>query len=909
MRRAVLLTILAALQGAVAMAQTLEIGPALVTRADTLKGMLQPKDPLNGAGKLTLNWTDCWGRTVASETQDVQVQGDNVAVSMPLNRAVAMQNFLECGLQVGQTTVKTPKTEFFVTPSAVWDDYQIIMYYPYDTPAQQWALRDAGITAGQIQSSNTQKREGAARWLAYDYPYYCDQIATAFYAAYHTPAQEPKEKALIDAKALYQKDRTSKAAFVRKPSLSDPQALAAAVTRIQTAVASHMRAKPFLYAHTDEGGVADLVSAWDFDFSPVALDAMRKWLLARYGSLEAINTEWGTQFARIEDVVPFTTDEMMARGDDNLSPWADHRAFMNQAFADALLAGTRAGHEVDKDARLGLVGCQMPAAFGGYDYWLLSQVMDCIEPYNIGNNREIWRSLAPGKPAITTAFGFGDMEVWRLWYQALHGDQGIIIYDEKNQYLDASGKLTKMAADIAPTYRELTGGIVKQLHYMAQPPQQVAIHYSQPSITAQWMFESRPGGGAWVNQGSGSERRRSPFLRLRESWVKLIEDSQQPYGFVAYAQLENGAFANSPARVLVLPQSVAMSAKECQAVRDFAARGGTVIADCRTALMDEHCKALAQGQLDDLFGIERTGTKFAPAPGPAGLSPNSVDSALAPWEHSAALDKVPAADPGLKTTTGTALYHDANGTPAFIVRQHGKGMTIYLNAVVTDYHRWRLKPPEGNALQAMVASILNSAGASGDYAIMAKEKTATGIELFPFASGDLRVLAVHRNYQLRVNELGPPEYQKQDALEQPLDLKINLGGEYAVYDARAGKYLGKKSTAEFSLDKYQPTILALLPEPVEALKIDAADVATGGTLVDVKLTLVAPKVGDTHAFRVVVKGPDGKEIRPLTRTLVAPKGQVVLQIPIAVSDPAGTYILYARDVATGVGAERKISIK
>lgn len=625
---------------------------------------------------------------------------------------------------------------------------------------------------------------------------------------------------------------------------------------------------------------------------------MRKWLLARYGSLEAINAEWNTHFARIEDVVPFTTDEMMARGDDNLSPWADHRAFMNQAFADALLAGTRAGHEVDRDARLGLVGCQMPAAFGGYDYWLLSQVMDCIEPYNIGNNREVWRSFAPGKPAITTAFGFGDMEVWRLWYQALHGDQGIIIYDEKNQYLDADGKLTKMATDIAPTYRELTGGIVKQLHYMSQPPQQVAIHYSQPSITAQWMFESRPGGGNWVNQGSGSERRRSPFLRLREAWVKLIEDSQQPYGFVAYAQLENGAFANSAARVLVLPQSVAMSAKECQAVRDFVARGGTVIADCRTALMDEHCKTLPQAQLDDLFGIERTDTRFAP--GPAGLTPAT---------EGAALEKLSTAEPGVKPTTGVPLYRDSKGTPAWIVRQHGKGMTIYLNAVVTDYHRWRLKPPEGDALQAMVASALKHAGAADEYAVMARDKVATGIELFPFTSGDLRILAVHRNYQLRVNELGPPEYQKQDALEQPLNLKIDLGGQYAVYDARAGKYLGKKSTAEFSLDKYQPTILALLPEPVEAIRIDAPNEVTGGSLVDVKLTLVAPKVGDAHAFRVTVKGPDGKEIRPLTRTLMAPKGQAMLQIPFALSDPAGNYTLYARDIATGISARQTVSVK
>lgn len=905
--RAVVSAVLTSIVGAVAIAQTLEIDKSLVTRSDTLKAVLQLKDPLPGDGKLTWRWTDCWGRTVAAETEPVKVDGTRVALSLPLARALAMQNFLEGEVQVGQTTVRFPKTEFFVTPPSAWDDYQVIMYYPYATPAQQWTLRDAGVTAGQIQSSNTQKRDGAAAWLSYDYPYYCDQIATSFYAAYHTPAQEPKEKALIDAKALYKKDRSSKQAFYRKPSLSDPQALAAAVARIRTAVANHMRAKPLAYAHTDEGGVADLVSAWDFDFSPVALDAMRKWLLAQYGSLDAINAEWSTKFAKIEDVVPLATDEMMARGDDNLSPWADHRAFMNHAFADALLAGSKAGHEVDKDARLGLLGCQMPAAFGGYDYWLLSQVMDFVEPYNIGNNREVWRSFAPQKPAMTTGFGFGDFEVWRLWYQALHGDEGIIIYDEKNQYLDADGKLTKMASEIAPTYKELAGGIVKQLHYMSSPPPQIAIHYSQPSITAHWMFEARPNGQAWVDRGSGTERRQSPFLRLRESWVKLMEDNQDPYGFAAYAQLENGAFAASPARVLVLPQSVAMSTKECQAVRDLVARGGAVIADCRTALMDEHCKALPKGQLDDLFGIERSNTTFEP--GPAGFAPTAVDRALVPWDHTATLDKVAAAEPGVKAASGTALYHDSKGTPAVIVRRQGKGMTVYLNAVVTDYHRWRLKPPEGDALQALIASILKDAVPANAFTVTAGGKPVAGVELYPFTSGDLKILAIHRNYQLRVNELGPSEYQKQDALERPLDLTVSLGGVYSIYETRTGRYLGTKSSTEVSLDKYQPTILTLLSEPAQAISIDAAREATRGALVDVKLALIAPRVGDTHAFHVAVKGPDGKEIRPLTRTLVAAKGRVTFQFPIAASDPVGSYTLFARDVATGLSAEQNILVR
>jgi len=54
-----------------------------------------------------------------------------------------------------------------------------------------------------------------------------------------------------------------------------------------------------------------------------------------------------------------------------------------------------------------------------------------------------------------------------------------------------------------------------------------------------------------------------------------------------------------------------------------------------------------------------------------------------------------------------ALYRDGKGTPAVIVRKHPAGRTIYLNAVVTDYHRWRMRPPEGENLRLLVEELLS----------------------------------------------------------------------------------------------------------------------------------------------------------------------------------------------------------
>src|SRR5512143_2954337 len=135
-----------------AVAQTLVFDASSnVTRNDTLKASLRLKSALKGEGNLRLRWTDSYGRVVADESRRVKVAGDTVPISLPLRRAVAMQNFLDAELKIGADTIRSNREEFIVTPMPGWDDYQVIMYYPYK-PEQQRGLRDLGVTAGQVQN-------------------------------------------------------------------------------------------------------------------------------------------------------------------------------------------------------------------------------------------------------------------------------------------------------------------------------------------------------------------------------------------------------------------------------------------------------------------------------------------------------------------------------------------------------------------------------------------------------------------------------------------------------------------------------------------------------------------------------------------------------------------------------------
>lgn len=890
----------------------IHLDEGIVTRNDILKGVLKLDDPFEVQGQLKLIWTDSFGRTVAVETQTLNIASDSIPFEISLSRGVTLQNFLEAEFTFGHWHFIAPKKEFIITPEpSKLDDYEIIMYFPYRSELQN-NLRKAGITAGQIQSKSTYMHPERARiWWENNYRYYCDQIAIDYYAAYHTPMQIPKHKLLAEAKELYKADRSDKQAFFRKPCFHDSEATAEALKKVRKAVETQMRFKPLFYS-TDEVGVADLVSAWDFCFDPRTLTAMREWLMEQYGSLEALNEEWGTNFTSLDEVTPFTTDEMLARGDNNLAPWADHRFFMNKTFADALLKATEQVHALDPDALAGIGGGQMPCAFGGYDYWLLSQVLDVIEPYNIGNNREIWRSFVPHKPAVTTSFGSGKREIWRLWYQALHGDRGIIIYDEKGQYLDEHGNLTEIAKGAAPTYKELTGGIVRQLAHADKVYNPVGVHYSQASMTAHWMFEIKASGKDWVNRGSATERLQSEFLRLRETYTKLMEDNLAGYDFVAYGQLENGDFEGMNKKIMFLPQSMAMSDTECKVLRQFVEKGGILVADCYTALMDNHCKMLDHGQMDDLFGIERTEIKLAP--GPMGLEPVKDLDMNKSWAKgllsAGRLEKVCAAEPSIRLLHGAvALYRDANGTPAVIVNEYGAGKTIYLNAVFTDYHRWRMKPPEGESLRRFWGEIIKVAGVSAPYAVTrADGTTPEAVELFPFDFGSAHILGVHRNYQTRVSELGPPEYQSQDDLEKEVDLTVDLGREYHVYETRAGKYLGKMQRVNFTLNPWQPMLLTMLETPVGSLEIAGPSEAEKGDLVEVKFTLGGAESNSAHTFRTTLIGPDGSEIELLSSNILAPHGKADWSFPLAVSDPAGEYTLCVKDVITGTVAEHKINV-
>ena len=113
----------------------------------------------------------------------------------------------------------------------------------------------------------------------------------------------------------------------------------------------------------------------------------------------------------------------------------------------------------------------------------------------------------------------------RVWYELLHGNRGLIIWDDKNEFVAKDGTLGDRGREVAPYYNEIASGLGALLINSTRLADPIAIHYSQASMRTEWMLAQKTKGDAWALRRSASDERiDNHFLRLRESWCRLIED-------------------------------------------------------------------------------------------------------------------------------------------------------------------------------------------------------------------------------------------------------------------------------------------------------------------------------------------------------------------------------------------------
>jgi hypothetical protein len=673
-----------------------------------------------------------------------------------------------------------------------WRDYRTIMWIgdtaykqPAKVPLFFQRLRELGINTAMVHGDGDPQP-----LLDNRFPYYVENLVNRGLCLKWNSKVRDWDKFVTE----WAKSGRPDSALVRDYCLDDPQWRDWARGEVQHLVRKNQAHDPVAYDLRDELSTTISANPFDYDFNPIALARFREWLQTQYADLATLNSEWETRFSSWTEVRPFTTDQIknrMASGDAlprgkpdwqqvqalkfdpatarqsptrwNFSPWADFRTYMDLSLARALGELRQAAHALDPRTPVGIEGTQMPQAFGGYDLWRLSQVLDWVEPYDIGSAREIFGSFMPGKPIVTTVFEADTNHARRrLWHLLLEGDRGCIVWWSEDciDWGSPDYALTPKAKALAPVLKEMTSPLARLLLRARRERDPIFIHYSQPSIQADWLLESTVDGSTWLRRFSSFEGEHNHQALVRAGWLKAFQDLGYSPQFVSSAQIENGALRRPAHAVLVLPGSWAISDKEAAEMRAFCAGGAlhSIFADGNPGLFDEHARLRNQGALEAILPIVATGTARGVA---AGREPSSAPGDIARY----AAERLKAAP--------------ASAWPDWLGRQ--------LKAL----------PP--------VVSLPATA--------------RVRVHRFSVARGQLVVFERNIAYQMseELKQAGGNE-----ALEKAVELEATLSQPAHAYDLRTQRYLGHTGRLRFSLDPWQPSVFALTQDRLPAESIVAA---------------------------------------------------------------------------------------
>jgi hypothetical protein len=473
-------------------------------------------------------------------------------------------------------------------PTGSWPGYQIIEYQARNE-AQLATLKQLGVTAGMAfadrENTLPPVEQRAAALINAGLPWYVENVATDFYAPYHRwRPDRPVNALFIEAQRRALADRSDLSVFVRTPSLSDPVWQQRIRDRLTATVRRQTRYRPLFYSLGDETGIADLAAFWDFDLAPESLTGFRSWLRQRYGDLDVLNAEWGTSYARWDDVGPMLTDEALRRADGNFAAWADFKDWMDGAFACALRQGTDSVHAADAVALAGIGGAQIPG-WGGYDYTRLARAVDLMEVYDSGENLPIVLSLNPGLVTLSTTFGADPASLHAIWREWLRGTRGLILWDDDSSIVAPDGTLGARGRAYAPVFAELRGRLGSLLIGSQRVYDPVAILYSPASFRTQWLLDRQAKGDDWRQRGSEIENEDNAVRAAMRGYAQTLAHRGITPRWVTPEQVAAGALGG--ARALILPHGIALSEAEARAIGTFQ---GAVIGDAPAGLFDQHSR-------------------------------------------------------------------------------------------------------------------------------------------------------------------------------------------------------------------------------------------------------------------------------------------------------------------------------
>ncbi|NUQ01748.1 MAG: beta-galactosidase, partial [Armatimonadetes bacterium] len=386
------------------------------------------------------------------------------------------------------------------------------------------------------------------------------------------------------------------------------------------------------YSIGDEIELTSRHAVDEVDFSAISLTAFRAWLRDHYGSLEALNRQWGCEFATWEAVMPATTPEI--RGQANLARFVDFRTFMTDEWVKALTHATAETRRHAPAARVGHTNTFGSLPFNGVDFWKICTIpgFDWGQEYSEaikGDGHKavyaLWRSFLPDDFPNLGWIGYAHHPAavrYEPWWLALHGSRGVSYFatnaieaDRNTSWalIHPTQAYTPFSHAVKEALRPLVEGCGKALMETREVEPEIGLLWSHPSMLASWCESTwempeppyRPPFDAW-----GAWAQSAFNIRL------LLEENGLSYRYLAPQQIAADPAVLRRYRAIYLPATVACDAATLAALRAWRDDGGLLVGDLNLLRYDQHGTPWAgESPLLALFGVRPTGpTIWQPAP-------------------------------------------------------------------------------------------------------------------------------------------------------------------------------------------------------------------------------------------------------------------------------------------------------
>jgi Beta-galactosidase/Concanavalin A-like lectin/glucanases superfamily len=379
----------------------------------------------------------------------------------------------------------------------------------------------------------------------------------------------------------------------RKPCLCDPAFLAQTEKQLGERVRYWKQFMPFAYFLADEVRFSPLTYVYfEGCHHPESLKAFRSWLKERYGDLAGLNKQWGMKFATWDAVKPMTARELQKSRQKNLAPFADFREFGEVTWARYLKKCRNVVRGADSKGLTVLSGTVSPDISNGYDFWRVVQSVDIMNVYRNGPlsgnksvfrhgpQQELARSYAPysGTKTLPYAAGYGRKGpelFYRMWGACLNQYTGMNSWGSSFFFLP-EGSLTENGRDTAEMNQLFRKGMWDYVRgFKRETP--VAVLYSMPSMRAAFALGKR-----------------KEFHGNIDGLTALLHDLCIGWKYVAPQQLESGILSKESFRLLILPQTRALSDKEMAAIAAYVKKGGRVLMSSDAGSYDASCTPRGQ---------------------------------------------------------------------------------------------------------------------------------------------------------------------------------------------------------------------------------------------------------------------------------------------------------------------------